>query len=236
MFTKTDFQTQIQCNPPEGQQPAGGFVRELPDIPVLPKTLLLLDLVMQERAVDLRELAQIVLADLGATLQILRLAGRECGCDEAPMNRIEDCISGLGLNACMNAVSAKVVPTDGRRNAIAALWDHSQEIGLRAKLLAEERPGVRPEDAYLAGLLHDIGSLPDTLGWTWRRSSADPVSVPRNMATRWSLPECVLELFSPTPEDAAPSGMAEIVRMAHLRSEASYTIGHGAISQTYGIQ
>ena len=236
MFTKTDFQTQIRCNPPEGKHPAGGFVRELPDIPVLPKTLLLLDLVMQERAVDLRELAQIVLADLGATLQILRLAGREYGTGDVQMNRIEDCISDLGLNACMNAVSAKVVPNDGRRNAIAALWDHSQEIALRSRLLAEEMPGINPEEAYLAGLLHDIGSLPDTLGWTWRRSSADAASVPRNIATRWSLPACVLELFSGTPEETDSIGWAEIVDLAHQRAGVLSGVGHNMVPQTDGVQ
>ena len=48
-----------------------------PAIPIMQETLLLLDLAAQESSVDLREMSQLVLDDLGATLQILRLAGRE---------------------------------------------------------------------------------------------------------------------------------------------------------------
>ena len=51
----------------------------LPAVPVMPETLLLLDLVAQEPTVDLRGMSQLVLDDMGATLQILRLAGREYG-------------------------------------------------------------------------------------------------------------------------------------------------------------
>jgi len=75
-----------------------------PAIPIMQETLLLLDLAVQESSVDLREISQLVLDDLGATLQILRLAGREYANSHDRPLRIEDCISALGVNACMQAV------------------------------------------------------------------------------------------------------------------------------------
>jgi hypothetical protein len=53
------------------------YVAPDPAIPIMQETLLLLDLVVQEPSVDLREMSKLVLDDLGATLQILRLAGSE---------------------------------------------------------------------------------------------------------------------------------------------------------------
>jgi hypothetical protein len=86
------------------------FSDDLPAIPVLPETLLLLDLEAQERSVDLKRVAELVLSDLGATLQILRLAGREHACAEFRPSRIEDCIVDLGVDVCLQALSAHTVP------------------------------------------------------------------------------------------------------------------------------
>ncbi len=59
------------------------LVREFPDVPVLSETLLLMELKIRDRAVDLTEISHLVLSDLGAVLQIMRLAGREDGSAES---------------------------------------------------------------------------------------------------------------------------------------------------------
>ena len=85
------------------------LVRDFPDAPVLSETLLLMELKIRDRAVDLREISQLVLSDVGAVLQIMRLAGREDGSAENRPTRIEDCISGLGLQVCLEAMSRQPV-------------------------------------------------------------------------------------------------------------------------------
>lgn len=66
---------------------------DLPDVPALPETLLQMELRLHEFSIDLHELSQLVLSDLGATLQIMRLAARESSAPDAHPARIEDCIS-----------------------------------------------------------------------------------------------------------------------------------------------
>jgi HD-like signal output (HDOD) protein len=112
----------------------------MPEIPVLPETLMRLELEIHERSVDLRAISDAVLSDLGATLQILHLAGREYGHSEGRPTRIEDCIADLGLRACMGAVSAQTVIHPHRHKDINAIWAHSSEIARYAKLKAEEMP------------------------------------------------------------------------------------------------
>ena len=58
----------------------------------MPETLLLMDLGALEKPVDLEEITQVVLSDPGATIQVLRLAGRERALGEEREARIEDCI------------------------------------------------------------------------------------------------------------------------------------------------
>jgi HD-like signal output (HDOD) protein len=169
--------------------------RDHPDVPVMPETLLLLDLLVQGTCVDLRQMSDLVLADLGATLQILRLAGREYGAaDDRPV-RIADCISDLGLRPCLKAVSAQTIGRHERKSEVTALWEHSREIASCSRLVAQDMPEVDPEEAYLVGLLHSIGMAPAVLGWK-ESSVADDAVMGLKLAKRWSLPRCVMEFFS----------------------------------------
>ena len=193
---------------------------DLPDTPVMPETLLLLDLMVQETCVDLRRMSQLVLADVGATLQILRLAGRHYGTAEDRPTRIEDCISDLGLRACLKAVSAQTLSRHGRQNELAAFWEHSRDVASHARLVAQDMPDVDPEAAYLAGLLHGIGALPALLGWK-DSGVTDPALAGVRLAKRWSLPACVTELFKEMQLPEYATGWSGIVRKAHLRGTRS---------------
>jgi HD-like signal output (HDOD) protein len=188
--------------------------RDHPDVPVMPETLLLLDLLVQETCVDLRQMSELVLTDLGATLQILRLAGREYGtADDRPL-RIADCISDLGLRHCLKAVSAQTICRHERKSEVAALWAHSREIASCSRLVAREMSEIDPEEAYLVGLLHAIGMAPAVLGW--KESSADDALIGLKLAKRWSLPRCVMEFFGEVQLSRYTNRWSVIVQEAHM--------------------
>jgi HDOD domain len=191
----------------------------MPEIPVLSETLLRLDLEIQEPCVDLCVISDAVLNDLGATLQILRLAGREYGHAKTRPTRIEDCIADLGLRACMGAVSVQTVLRARRHEDIGAIWAHSREIAHYAKLVAEEMPRVNPDEAYLVGLLHEVGSLPDVLGWNKKKSgAANTAHVGFGLVNRWALPDFVLQFFSELHRGGRETYWSEIMRCAHRRA------------------
>ena len=222
MPTRTVFRNQTRPNQLVELQPSQvEFIQDLPDIPILTKTLLLLDILVQEPCVDLRQMSQLVLSDLGAALQILRLAGREYGNAEDRPIRMEDCISDLGLEACMKAVSAQTLARDDRQYDIADFWNHSREIAQHSMLIAKQMLKVKPEEAYLAGLLHTIGLLPELLGWR-ESDEADAVLVGLRFATRWSLPACVTEFFREIHFTGYPMLWSGIVREAHQRANRSF--------------
>jgi HD-like signal output (HDOD) protein len=189
--------------------------RDNPDFPVMPETLLLLDLLVQEPCVDLRQMSELVLADLGATLQILRLAGRKYGRDDNRPVRIADCISDLGLRPCLKAVSAQTIGRHERKSEVTGLWAHSREIASCSRLVAQDMPEIDPEEAYLVGLLHAIGLAPAVLGW--RESSvADDAMIGLRLAKRWSLPRCVMEFFSEMQLSKYTNRWTGIVQEAHM--------------------
>jgi len=193
------------------------FSIEWPEIPVLPETLLMLHLEVQERSVDLRAVSELILSDLGATLQILLLAGREYSCAEFRPDRIEDCISDLGVRACMEAVSAHTVSRSCENSTITETWAHCREIAQISKQIAEDMQDVDPNQAYMAGLLHAIGLLPAVLGWAASKQGISDFALAGfKLAKKWSLAPFVVKFLSEMHEERCTTRLPEIVRKAHL--------------------
>jgi len=209
-----------------GQQSQFDLVRDLPDIPVMSETLLLMELMVRERAVDLKDIAQLVLGDLGAALQVLRRAGREDASVESLPARIEDCISGLGLHACLEAMSRRTIKRSARHPEMIEAWAHARTVAENCRALAEETSfSINPDDAYLVGLFHGIGSLPAVLGWDrTMQISGSPEVIGLRMAQAWSLPRCVALYFAPIRPISGANLWREIVRQAHQETEC--ILGH----------
>jgi len=213
VLNKTAFP--FRREPLTDRKPVGiESLQDFPDLPVLPETLLFLDLMLQEPCINLREMSQLVLSDLGATVQIMRLAGREYGYAEGRPVRIEDCIADLGLAECLEAVARKTLPRDDSAHDIAELWAHAREIAHQARMIAEDTVDANPDEAYLAGLLHVIGLLPQLLGWR-KTGVTDGLLVGLVLSKRWCLPECVSECFREVPSSEYLTRIPAIVHKAH---------------------
>ena len=199
------------------QQPQINLSRDLPDIPVLPGTLLLMEFCANGRSIDLNEISQLVLGDLGATIQIMRRVGQEYSSGEERPNRIEDCISTLGLQACIEAMSRRTVTRSMNKPAILEAWSHGRDVAERCRSLAAEMPrNTSPDEAYLTGLLHELGSLPVIFGWDPALGlSSDPDLEGMRLAEAWSLPLCVVDYFFEICNPKGTNRWAGIVQRAH---------------------
>lgn len=198
------------------------LIDDLPAVPALPETLLLMELRMRQTSVDLREISDLVLGDLGATLQVFRLAALEFGDSEDRPRRIEDCISSLGLDACLLAAAAASSAGDGCDGPAVEFWAHSRDVAQICRELAAQTPGsVSPAEAYQVGLLHGIGLLPCLLGWNLRdRGFLHVEHTASALAKQWRLPACVQRyLCEPDPRKRGPWG--QIAHTAHIRARRS---------------
>jgi hypothetical protein len=197
------------------------LVDDLPGVPALPETLLAMEFQLQEFSVDLRAVSEIVLGDLGATIQVLRLAGREYGDSDGRPVRIEDCISDLGLKACLRAAAAGTMAWGVRQRAVVEMWEHSREIAHTCRLIAEETPGfINPHQAYMAGLLHGIGALPALLGWERNAAYYRPFSAVE-LAERWAFPAFLKEFFHTVSKPGWNSQWSKLMSTAHRFAESS---------------
>ena len=138
----------------------------LRNVPVMSATVLALDNLLHAPCVDLKRAAQFILSDVGATIQVLLLVGRECDSMAQPLSRMDDCLASLDVSAWFGVISAApTFPSDQPYAALTAMWRHCRLVAQYAQLVAESLDGVSPEDAYLLGLLHEFEALPVALGW-----------------------------------------------------------------------
>lgn len=137
----------------------------LDEVPVQSATVLGLEMLLQDSCIDLKMATELVLSDVGATIQVLRLIGKEYDLASERPTRMGDCLAGLDVQAWFEAISARTFSCDREHAATTAVWRHCRLVAQYAQLVAESLDGISPEDAYLVGLLHGIEDIPTALGW-----------------------------------------------------------------------
>lgn len=79
---------------------------------------------------------------------------------------LQSAIARLGINAVRSAALSIVMAQLLRAKGMAAfselthrLWDHSLMTAAAARIIARTLPRINPEEAMLAGLIHDLGAF-----------------------------------------------------------------------------
>lgn len=117
-----------------------------------------------------REIAELIEADQSLSARLIAETGR-AGIGPA-VQTVRDAVVRLGLNAVRNLVLAvRIFETFAPRVEKApsrfdreGFWKHSLAVGCAARLLAGQRPAgtsgwPAPEEAFLCGLVHDLGKV-----------------------------------------------------------------------------
>ena len=158
-----------------------------------------------------------MLSDLGAVLQIMRLAGREDGWPKTGLGGLRIASPGWGCRPALRQCRGKPSSAETAFQPSLKPGRTPRMIAENSRFLAEEdRLPINPDDAYLIGLFHAIGSMPEILGWDCTVPAfSDPDLVGLRMAEAWSLPRCVVEYFCELRSISKTNRWTEIVKRAH---------------------
>ena len=148
------------------------ILRQVDSLPTLPAVAVQVLQVAGSEAASVKDVCRTIEADPGLAARILRLTHRADSGISGDVTTLDRAIVLLGFDAVRCAVLAvSVYATFGPAGDDAAAfatnyWKHSVAVGSCAELLAVELAanwgrdaGVQPGEAFLAGLLHDIGKL-----------------------------------------------------------------------------
>jgi putative nucleotidyltransferase with HDIG domain len=129
--------------------------------PVLPRASLQLLALAKNSNVRIAEIARVLEQDQMLTAMVLRIANSAIHRAGRDVTTIEDAINRIGLRRMTEivleaAVTSRVFRAPGYDKAMDQLREHSLATAHVARMLSRYG-GVDPSEAFVCGLLHDIG-------------------------------------------------------------------------------
>ncbi|HEX5804416.1 MAG TPA: HDOD domain-containing protein [Azospira sp.] len=196
--------------------------------------------VLHDPNVSLREIARVVRLEPLVSVKLLRVANSAAHNPSGkPIADVEAALNRIGLNLARSVALAVAMDQLLHSKSLIAfsdisrgLWIHSLKSAAAARVLARRMTRLNPEDAMLAGLVHDLGAFymlyrathydelcirPDTVKYLiiqWHESIGE------TLLTALGLPEQVIEAVrdhdQQRPRIDQPRSLADVVYIANL--------------------
>ncbi len=135
-------------------------------LPTLPEVALKVREVVNDQDVTAAQLADIIVTDAALSARLLKVANSALYRGRVPAESVQAAVSRLGLQMVRNLITSLVMeqmfkPTSRLlEKRMRALWQHSTEVAAISQVIASKQPGIKTDEAMLAGLIHNIGVLP----------------------------------------------------------------------------
>ena len=136
------------------------------DLPVLPDMALKIRNLIDDPDSSVGQFVQLISNDLTISLYLIKTANSAALSRGRPVSNLHDAIPRLGyrllfsmvLTITMTKLFQASNPLIGRK--LKELWEHSRILAACCYVLAQQHKKLKPDQALLAGLVHDIGALP----------------------------------------------------------------------------
>ena len=133
------------------------------ELPALPTVAVRTIQMLGDSEYRVDEVSRLIETDPLLTAQLVRLSNSAAFASRSPITSIRDCVTRMGggeLRTFLYEIAARQV-IESRNPRIAefckGLWEHSLAVALLAREVAVTSDRKLGEQAYLAGLLHDVG-------------------------------------------------------------------------------
>ena len=159
-------------------------------LPVLPRSAVLLELLLEERAIDLELASSVVTLDPGLAFGVLQLANRDAGAAGKPIWQLPLALVAAGrvalrkLIACAPRLDS--AESGHREIRLRELASDAVVRGSMAQILARKLGGCNPKQCFLAGLLFELPKLAALTrpGHDFRRIKLS-AAVKKSLAAAW---------------------------------------------------
>ncbi len=218
-------------------------------LPSISQTLLKFLHLSDDERTTISDLATLVSQDPSLSARLLTVANSPAAWRRMESKNLSQCLVNLGtrlsrtLAACLIVQNFFTPAIDKRRYELNGFWGHSLRLAETARALAVETQYHDTEEAYLAGLLHDIGQLLLLVG-TEKRYGAllassgdesalrdlerqnidtDHAAIGAWLVDQWKLPSFMADaiLFHHNPKDEIVTAdtLSHIIWSAHVLCE-----------------
>ena len=134
-------------------------------LPSLPEIALYIKAVLEKDDINIKKLAKIIQVDPVISARVVQVANSSLYGD-TQSDSIQDALECIGVDGVRTIVKGVVLrdlfmPNKQSINdAMMQFYEHSIRIGVICYALAKKLPGFDRDQAFMAGILHDIGVVP----------------------------------------------------------------------------
>ena len=232
---------------------APDLVKAFTSIKTLPVVALRISKLLENTSATLRDLEEVIRLDPTLVLRLMRLVNSPYYGLRQKVTDISRAVVYIGMKNLRNLIFIAALEDifSSKRDAgpfrRESLWMHCVAVSIFAQMIAERIFGVNGEDAFLCGILHDIGIIVEeqTLKERFYRLTTEATSRPFVLieqeqallgtdhcevgcclASHWHLPENILrgiEGHHRETEEIEPESTLGMVQMAdYLVSQFDY--------------
>ena len=227
------------------------FVDRLTNLPTLPPIAIRILEVASDENFDTQAIIELVEADQALTARILRVANSPFFGVPREVSTVAQATRLLGMDFIRSmTLSILVVDClsvkDGQVFRIEPFWQHSFACAIASELLAQEFGHPQPKEAFVAGLLHDLGKL---ILYQWDADRYESVvqeaaqtrtsllekeeemlgvghtRVSKMVMEAWRFPQPLVEaawLHHQPPEETAGSGVRPLTQIVQLANSVCH--------------
>jgi len=131
------------------------------DLPTIPVVALKVMQLIESESATADELAKVVASDPAVAARVLKISNSSFyGC-QRQIQTLSTAVVILGFSTLRSLVVAASVKQVYKPYGLTEkmLWEHSFAAGLAARIVASVTRAANEEEAFLAGLFHDIGKI-----------------------------------------------------------------------------
>ncbi|HSR68314.1 MAG TPA: HDOD domain-containing protein [Acidobacteriota bacterium] len=141
-----------------------GFIEELGQLPTLPAVAVRLIETTSDEDSGMAEIARLIETDHALTAKLLKVANSTYFSRSGEVSTIDRAASLLGKDLVRGLVLSAVVfdsikPDESGGFDLRQFWNHCAACAIASETLARRFNFQRPMEAFVAGLLHDMGKL-----------------------------------------------------------------------------
>jgi putative nucleotidyltransferase with HDIG domain len=186
------------------------------DLPTLPTVAMEINQLLQDVNAPIEKLVDMLEKDQSMVLKILRLVNSSFYGFRSKISSLRHAVTLMGYSTVQHAVVTVAVidslktGTDLKGFDITCFWTHSLSVAVMCRHLASQTKLAVPNEAFTAGLIHDIGKVvlvshfPELFVGLMEQTAKDKITfyaaekagdtyphnlIGSNLARRWMLPE-----------------------------------------------
>jgi len=135
-------------------------------LPTLPEVALRVRETLEDEDAGMGDVAKVITSDAALSARLIQVANSPLLRAARTIESVEAAVTRMGGDMTRNLVTSIAMEqmfqatSDATDKRLRTLWEHSTQVAALSHALCSQFTKLKPDQALLAGLVHDIGALP----------------------------------------------------------------------------